>query len=170
METIDFNTVIAENISVVEGLIGTATNKKDGLSSSFMYRCAIPQQFRTKNTTGYIQLAKIKKNSVMYVTESLILKFVFYPVPYKNYCSYELSIYNTGTAMEVHIIQGFGTPNTFEWYCNEDADYIYILIKSKDLRVVRIVQFITEQTPYIGDISINDDPGSLEELNVIIAQ
>ena len=31
METIDFNTVIAENISVVEGLIGTVNDIKNGL-------------------------------------------------------------------------------------------------------------------------------------------
>ena len=38
METIDFNTVIAENISVVEGLIGTANRLKNGLLSFADYR------------------------------------------------------------------------------------------------------------------------------------
>lgn len=42
METIDFNTVIAENISVVEELIGTATTDKNGLLSAkdkaFLYQ------------------------------------------------------------------------------------------------------------------------------------
>lgn len=40
METIDFNTVIAENISVVEGLLPVATSEKDGLMSKdgYMYR------------------------------------------------------------------------------------------------------------------------------------
>ena len=33
METIDFNTVIAENISVVEGLIGVVSTEKNGLVS-----------------------------------------------------------------------------------------------------------------------------------------
>lgn len=37
METIDFNTVIAENISVVEGLIGIVTDTKNGLMPSSMY-------------------------------------------------------------------------------------------------------------------------------------
>ena len=42
METIEFKTVIAENISVVEGLIGTATTDKNGLLSAkdkaFLYQ------------------------------------------------------------------------------------------------------------------------------------
>ena len=37
METIDFNTVIAENISVVEGLIGIVTDTKNGLMPPSMY-------------------------------------------------------------------------------------------------------------------------------------
>lgn len=57
METIDFNTVIAENISVVEGLIGTVNLNKNGLMSkgqnvfanssgsmpanSYMYLCKV---------------------------------------------------------------------------------------------------------------------------------
>ena len=57
METIDFNTVIAENISVVEGLIGIATEEKDGLLSKngFFYRDSIEENtdLDTVSSVGY---------------------------------------------------------------------------------------------------------------------
>ena len=57
METIDFNTVIAENISVVEGLIGIATGEKDGLLSKngFFYRGSIEENtdLDTVSSVGY---------------------------------------------------------------------------------------------------------------------
>ncbi len=60
METIDFNQVIKDNISVVGGLIGTVTQEKNGLVPS--YRAPIILSCGTySSNTQYAHLGTIKK-------------------------------------------------------------------------------------------------------------
>ena len=60
METIDFNTVIAENISVVEELIGTANRLKNGLLSFADYRKTMIK-FQMQNDKVYKMADLIKE-------------------------------------------------------------------------------------------------------------
>lgn len=103
----------------------------------------------------------------MYVVDSLIMEFVFYPVPNNNYCVYQSSIHNDGSVIVINIVQEFGSTDTFEWYYNEDTDYIYLYIRSKDLRVIRKIRYIPKGTPYIGDIVNIQTPGSLTKINIV---
>lgn len=67
METIDFNTVIAENISVVEGLLPTATFNNKGILSSSTYR-KIPQRINIGKEYNAIRIAN---NIGKWVRESI---------------------------------------------------------------------------------------------------
>lgn len=86
METIDFNTVITENISVVEGLLPVANRDKKGLLSSTDYSRTVPLYAETfgkatvykivGNTSGILPMSSIlisgSKNAVPVLIEVAI--------------------------------------------------------------------------------------------------
>lgn len=63
METIDFNTVIAENISVVEGLLPEVTLSKKGLSSTKQYSINQSKVVPSNSDTSYYFIADLRENA-----------------------------------------------------------------------------------------------------------
>ena len=79
METIDFNTVIAENISVVEGLLPEASSNSKGLMRSTTYQRAIISDkkiFSDSNTDD--DLKNITENGVYFIGGVTIGSIKFY--------------------------------------------------------------------------------------------